>query len=195
MTAVYKESAAPQRLRLSRAKGYRLPPNSIKVSRPGVWGNPFNDTQSYVMFPWTADGAPGIPLRTKPSRERCLDLYVAWLRAHLIHDPHLLDRLRGKNLACWCPLPTEGELDLCHAAILLRLANNVCDYYPPAALPSDVRDLEIERLTQYLKDADKHCHCADLCVNFRAALDGEWLNQQMPGWDAKRPAIRPRGAQ
>lgn len=34
-----------------------------------------------------------------------------------------LDRLRGRNLACWCPLPAEGQPDLCHAAILLRIAN------------------------------------------------------------------------
>ena len=31
--------------------------------------------------------------------------------------------LRGKDLACWCPLPAEGEPDICHAAELLRIAN------------------------------------------------------------------------
>ena len=33
------------------------------------------------------------------------------------------DELRGKNLACWCPLPKPGEPDYCHAAILLEIAN------------------------------------------------------------------------
>ena len=31
--------------------------------------------------------------------------------------------LRGKNLACWCPLPASGEPDHCHAAVLLQVAN------------------------------------------------------------------------
>ena len=35
--------------------------------------------------------------------------------------------LRGKDLACWCPLPAEGEPDLCHARILLEIANH-CDH-------------------------------------------------------------------
>ncbi|MDI5965791.1 DUF4326 domain-containing protein [Streptantibioticus silvisoli] len=36
-------------------------------------------------------------------------------------DLHLL---RGKDLACTCPLPEPGEPDHCHAAVLLRLAND-----------------------------------------------------------------------
>jgi Domain of unknown function (DUF4326) len=32
-------------------------------------------------------------------------------------------RLRGKNLACWYPLPNAGEANNCHAAILLALVN------------------------------------------------------------------------
>ena len=31
--------------------------------------------------------------------------------------------LRGKTLACLCPLPKPGEPDICHAALLLKLAN------------------------------------------------------------------------
>ncbi len=31
--------------------------------------------------------------------------------------------LKGKNLACWCPLPPKGADDVCHAAVLLRIAN------------------------------------------------------------------------
>jgi hypothetical protein len=34
-----------------------------------------------------------------------------------------LASLRGKNLACWCPLPEPGKCDICHAALLLELAN------------------------------------------------------------------------
>jgi hypothetical protein len=31
----------PERIQLSRAKGWRMPENTVKVSRPGKWGNPF----------------------------------------------------------------------------------------------------------------------------------------------------------
>ena len=31
--------------------------------------------------------------------------------------------LRGKTLMCWCALPKPGEPDVCHAAVLLELAN------------------------------------------------------------------------
>jgi len=32
-----------------------------------------------------------------------------------------LAELRGKDVACWCPLPRPGEPDLCHAAVYLKL--------------------------------------------------------------------------
>ncbi|WP_239162133.1 DUF4326 domain-containing protein [Acrocarpospora phusangensis] len=31
--------------------------------------------------------------------------------------------LDGKDLACWCPLPEPGEIDWCHARVLLEIAN------------------------------------------------------------------------
>lgn len=34
-----------------------------------------------------------------------------------------VEGLRGKNLACWCPLPEDGEEDMCHAAVLIDVAN------------------------------------------------------------------------
>lgn len=38
--------------------------------------------------------------------------------------------LAGKTLACWCPLPTPGEPDLCHAAVLLGIANPETEEVP-----------------------------------------------------------------
>ena len=32
----------PGRVRLSRKKGWKLPPNTVSVARPGRWGNPFS---------------------------------------------------------------------------------------------------------------------------------------------------------
>lgn len=54
-------------------------------------------------FWFAAEGMAGYPHRTK--------LIAA------------LPMLAGKNLACWCPLPAPGEPDICHAAVLLELAN------------------------------------------------------------------------
>lgn len=31
----------PQRIQLSRKKGWRMPPNTLKVDRTSKWGNPF----------------------------------------------------------------------------------------------------------------------------------------------------------
>ena len=31
----------PERVQLSRRKGWKMPPNTVKVTRPGPWGNPF----------------------------------------------------------------------------------------------------------------------------------------------------------
>src|SRR5262245_11451243 len=43
----------PERIRLSRAKGWRMPPNTVVVSRPGPWGNPFivgkDGTRAYCV--------------------------------------------------------------------------------------------------------------------------------------------------
>lgn len=110
----------PVRVQLRREKGWRMPPNTVKVSRPSVWGNPFNSTQIYVIFPWTETGAPAVGLRAPPSLDRCLDLYVAHLRCLMALHPNILTPLRGKNLACWCPLDQP-----CHADVLLRLANDM----------------------------------------------------------------------
>jgi hypothetical protein len=109
----------PVRVQLSRAKGWRMPPNTIKVDRSTRWGNPFNSTQSYICH----DGGLLAPLHAPASLGLALDLYSAYLLAHTLRDPEFLAPLRGKNLGCWCARPKPGEQDLCHAAVLLRLAN------------------------------------------------------------------------
>lgn len=50
---------------------------------------------------------------------------VALYREHLRRRPELVERARaelpGKDLACWCPLPGQGEADVCHAAVLIAV--------------------------------------------------------------------------
>lgn len=88
----------PRRVQLSRKKGWRMPPNTMSVARPTKWGNPFPVTKD-------CDRAEA----------------VRRFRTFLCNDKKMsecLDELRGKNLACWCPLNEP-----CHADVLLELAD------------------------------------------------------------------------
>lgn len=101
----------PERVRLSRKKGYRKPEGAIVVARPSKWGNPFH--------------LHGV--------ESAADI-VAMFRSELIgaierpfSEPHpiefrimaeSLEDLRGNDLACWCGLSAP-----CHADVLLELSN------------------------------------------------------------------------
>ena len=112
-------SERPIRVRLSRRKGWRMPENTVKVSRPGKWGNPFVITTKCapgVEFKGAAYGCIAVP-----TVEEAIACYREMLTipdeggATLAND---LRELRGKDLACWCPLDQP-----CHADVLLELAN------------------------------------------------------------------------
>lgn len=101
MTVVLEPVVGPARVQLSRRKGSRLPTGAVKVDRTTKWGNPY-----------VGDGPHDRALMVKLFAEYCerpeqVD-FVAAVRAEL----------RGKVLACWCPLDEP-----CHADVLLMLAN------------------------------------------------------------------------
>lgn len=104
----------PVRVQLRRTKGWRMPPNTVKVDRTTVWGNPF------------VVGKPGGAYTAKVvDRRHAWQLYraIAPLDANFVQAAR--QDLGGKNLACWCPLPTDPyEPDCCHAAVLLEIANS-----------------------------------------------------------------------
>lgn len=89
----------PHRVQLSRKKGWRLPPNTVVVSRPSKWANPYRV------------GVDG------DARE-CVRKFGSNISANLWMLRGLIDPLRGKNLACWCSLDEP-----CHADVLLELSN------------------------------------------------------------------------
>jgi Domain of unknown function (DUF4326) len=110
----------PQRIQLRRSKGWRMPPNTVKVDRTTPFGNPFSIKAC--------------------GHDRAVALHRAWLTGKLRDEDipaskeaplaelrteilAALPGLRGKNLACWCALPEAGQRDNCHAALLLELAN------------------------------------------------------------------------
>jgi hypothetical protein len=118
-------SAKPQRMHLSRHKGFNLQAESKKlnglparrVTRPGPWGNPFT----------IADTAAKYGLDDAAAQEKAVALCGQWLRGTL--DPKLSPgdppsretirrELKGYNLACWCKPGTP-----CHSEVLIDIAN------------------------------------------------------------------------
>jgi len=87
-----------KRIQRKREKGWRMPPNTVYVGRPTKWGNPF-----------TGDNA--------------VNNFEIMILSKMLDDVNFkkkLEELKGKNLACWCPLNKP-----CHADILLKIANQL----------------------------------------------------------------------
>jgi Domain of unknown function (DUF4326) len=55
------------------------------------------------------------------------EIAVAAYRLWLADQPELADAgrliLAGTDLACWCPIPADGEPDVCHGRVLLYIVN------------------------------------------------------------------------
>ncbi len=101
--ATNNSSPLPQRIQRKRTKGWRMPASAIYVGRGTQWGNPFR---------------AGLL-----SRQRVCELYRYEIVQHNggvigFNSCWVAQHLRGKDLACWCPLDQP-----CHADVLLELAN------------------------------------------------------------------------
>ncbi|MFA6019775.1 MAG: DUF4326 domain-containing protein [Rhodospirillales bacterium] len=94
----------PARIQRKRTKGWKMPAGAIYVGRPTKWGNPYQAGQD-------GDGNPAYLVR----------LYREYLERpeQAVKAEEIKSELRGKNLACWCPLDQP-----CHADVLLELANS-----------------------------------------------------------------------
>lgn len=97
---------APRRIQRRRTRGWKLPLNAKCVTRPGRFGN------HYVVI--------------NGNRGSASELYLHWLLSPAGAAIRAAARaeLRGRDLACFCPLPKAGEVDLCHAVHLLAVANS-----------------------------------------------------------------------
>jgi len=109
----------PKRVQLHRGTGWRMPPNTRKVDRSTVFGNPFDSVRYGV------DDAVSMHrawLTGTATDEEIEARYPSLVAKHLIARRRRvlasLHELRGKNLACWC-LTSQP----CHADLLLELAN------------------------------------------------------------------------
>ena len=93
----------PRRLQLKRTKGWRLPPNTVSVARPGRYGNPHTMRD-----------------RSREERHRVVEAYRADLREGRLPytEDDLRHQLRGVNVACYC-----SEEEECHGDEVLEVAN------------------------------------------------------------------------
>lgn len=106
----------PQRIQRKRSKGWTMPENAVYVGRPTRYGNPFH----LIDY----GGRPAVTTRGGSVVITCDDIAdarataVREYRVFLAGQRMNLSSLRGKDLACWCPLDQP-----CHVDVLLELAN------------------------------------------------------------------------
>jgi hypothetical protein len=137
----------PERIQRKRIKGFKLPPNTVSVTRPGKWGNPFDFRSSDCCWLALSYGCRADP---RGRQEASVRAFREWVEPapqgkkkvryergvtfgndkksvqigprFIVGPPPSIDSIRaelaGKNLACFCPLDQP-----CHADVLLELAN------------------------------------------------------------------------
>ena len=88
----------PVRIQRKRTKGWKMPDGVVYVGRPPRFGNNFTVAEY------------GRELAVFNFRQRMWNMQLV--------NPNFFDELRGKDLACWCPLDKP-----CHADVLLEIAN------------------------------------------------------------------------
>lgn len=137
----------PQRIQRKRTKGWRMPPNTVSVTRPGKWGNPFDFRPSNCCWLALSYGCRG---DRAGRQEASVKAFREWIEpppkgkklvrmergirfgndkediqigpCFVVGPPPTIKAIRaelgGKNLACFCRLDQP-----CHADVLLELAN------------------------------------------------------------------------
>lgn len=107
----------PERVQLSRQKGWRMPANTVKVDRSHkLFGNPYvHDDPAIAVRAYrdllAGDFSQVEGLHLAPGQRGFGKERVTRILAEV-------KTLRGKNLACWCKPGAP-----CHADVLLEIAN------------------------------------------------------------------------
>jgi hypothetical protein len=99
-----------KRIQRKRTKGWRMPEGAVYVGRPTKWGNP------YAIGSWVRLRPERLPCQVADA-SHAVALFTADVWSNETFKKHAVE-LRGKDLACWCPLDQP-----CHADVLLELAN------------------------------------------------------------------------
>lgn len=135
----------PERIQRKRTKGWRMPEGAVYVGRPTKFGNPFEAYKCTCCGYWDVRDDNGVTylvdhayvrqehVRANPATWTTKDeaireavrLYsdelTYWVGGRMDWDStfrEAVSGLRGKDLACWCPLDQP-----CHADVLLEIAN------------------------------------------------------------------------
>jgi len=116
----------PTRIQRCRIKGWKIPENSVAITRGTKWGNPFKVGESLAAVPirvsnhWdlTEEQIEGGVI----TQAIAVSLYRTWLHWHYtgsIIMEEAKQQLKDKNLACFCKIG-----DPCHGDILLEISNS-----------------------------------------------------------------------
>jgi Domain of unknown function (DUF4326) len=144
----------PDRIQLSRKRGWRLGPNAKSVARPSLWGNPFavdayvidDDRDPPVPWPGPPPSEPVPGLRVVRDRADAVALFIRWVpyvrdeESGLTYAEFARRDLAGLSLGCWCP---PGEP--CHADALLALAAGRRMTTPDVTLPEGGERIHVKR--------------------------------------------------
>lgn len=112
----------PQRIQRKRTAGWRMPEGAIYVGRPSRWGNPW---VVHIHNPSCGPELLACPDYIADDRVDAATKYRHAVLYPLAGQPpvptpdEIRAELRGRDLACWCPLDQP-----CHADVLLELAND-----------------------------------------------------------------------
>jgi hypothetical protein len=118
-----------KRIQRKRTKGWKMPGNTICVSRPSKWGNPLklvgdciyihSGYRRRLLDPWVyytvgdIDDLIYLYRKLWDETEFSNKDLQHWSDGFKKLD---LNELKGKDLACWCPLSSP-----CHADVLIEL--------------------------------------------------------------------------
>lgn len=129
----------PTRIQRRRTAGWRTPKGAVYVGRGSRWGNPFVIKKVGDHWTVTDSGDRSRGLREDPPVMTCWADAAAFATEFFAlqtgpmglyeYDPDTLallrERLAGRDLLCWCPLPAAGETDHCHAVVLMEIAREL----------------------------------------------------------------------
>lgn len=136
----------PVRMQRKRTKGWKMPDNTVSVTRPGKWGNPFDFRSPECSFLALSYGCRGDPRGRQEASVRAFREWITPMAGKqtvryergvvldngkrtaqvgprfIVGPPPTAETIRselaGRNLACFCALDQP-----CHADVLLELAN------------------------------------------------------------------------
>jgi len=113
----------PERIQRKRSKGWRMPENTVYVGRPSKWGNPYRIGENYTDEVVKDSEVVDILSWDNINGKTAIVFYEEAIAGKYpivkITVEEIIAELRGKDLACWCPLDRP-----CHADVLLRIANS-----------------------------------------------------------------------